>query len=187
MKRLKLLALSLLVILVTATSGFASVVNLDLYGNPTILGDGSTYIKGQFVNLTFGDAQTPAGLGDGTITLSGSITLQSAWSSVVSLKPKFMALSDTDTWKPIMFSGSIGETKPFSYVVSQTTDGIYSFQFLSGAASGASNPADWSLVSATLKNSNPPASTPIPAAALLLGSGLLGLFGVNKARKNNAV
>jgi hypothetical protein len=29
------------------------------------------------------------------------------------------------------------------------------------------------------------AATPIPAAFLLLGSGLLGLFGVNKSRKQS--
>lgn len=58
------------------------------------------------------------------------------------------------------------------------TKGVYQFgaYLENGDASST-----WQLQSATLSNS---AKTPIPAAALLLGSGVLGLFGVNKSRRN---
>lgn len=56
--------------------------------------------------------------------------------------------------------------------------GVYSFY---AYAFGMSNDAEWKLNGAKLVND---AKTPIPGAVILLGSGLLGLLGVNKVRRS---
>lgn len=59
-----------------------------------------------------------------------------------------------------------------------TATGIYNLSaYAYGESYDIANPAQWKLTSATVSK------TPIPAAALLLGSGLAGLFGVTRARK----
>ncbi len=72
--------------------------------------------------------------------------------------------------------GTSSWTKTYD-VVGYDPAGIYFTAFLSGPSSATT----WTLTSATLSDSKP-ATTPIPAAGLLLGSGLLGLFGIGKAR-----
>jgi len=61
--------------------------------------------------------------------------------------------------------------------------GLYALSVIANDLWGDNAAAHWTVNSATLTTTS--AATPIPAAFLLLGSGLLGLFGVNKSRKLN--
>jgi len=182
MKMYKSLLMSAALLVVFATSSFAlpAVDPYDLYGNNYVSGTETVYNKGDGVNITFGSVGNPAFIGTGgVIHLDVMITLKSVWDNVGKLTAKFYE-EGSDQIQTAVITGSIGGvmTLIFSNIPEQTS-GIYSF-LLHSEATGK-NLADWTLNFATLKD--PPAATPIPAAFLLLGSGLLGLFGVNKSRK----
>ena len=59
--------------------------------------------------------------------------------------------------------------------------GLYQLKVIANDIWDKNLAAHWTINSATLTTKS--AATPIPAAFLLMGSGLLGLFGVNKSRK----
>ena len=184
MKMYKSLLMSAALLVVCATSGFAltTVDPYDLYGNNYVSGTETVYNKGDGVNITFGSVENPAFIGSGgVIHLDIMITLKSVWDNVGKLTAKFYE-EGSDQLQTAEVSGSIGTvmTLVFNNIPEQA-NGIYSF-LLHSEATGK-NLADWTLNFATLKDPPVTPNTPIPAAFLLLGSGLLGLFGVNKSRK----
>lgn len=61
--------------------------------------------------------------------------------------------------------------------------GLYALSVIANDIWGDNAEAHWTINNACLTTTS--AATPIPAAFLLLGSGLLGLFGVNKSRKQS--
>ncbi|WP_325646978.1 hypothetical protein [Humidesulfovibrio sp.] len=184
MKMCKSLLMSAALLVVFATSSFAltTVDPYDLYGNNYVSGTDTVYNKGDGVNVTFGSVGNPAAIGNGgVIHLDVMITLKSVWDNVGKITAKFYEEGSGQIQTAVV-TGSIGGV--FNLVfnnIPEQTSGIYSF-LLHSEATGK-HLADWTLNFATLKDPPVTPSTPIPAAFLLLGSGLLGLFGVNKSRK----
>lgn len=172
MKKLTLVVMSLALLLVTATSSFASVV----FGASGPYNENTPWTYN--LNLAPGTDSALLTLNlqlIGNWNLSGPLTLS------------------TKTYLDGFANGSpipgIAELRPSSlggggYTVSgyipllDTKGGLYALELASstpGVALGAFNVVSGSV-----------ATTPIPAAFLLLGSGLVGLFGVKRVRRGSA-
>ncbi|MDO9081797.1 MAG: hypothetical protein Q7U56_00775, partial [Humidesulfovibrio sp.] len=82
--------------------------------------------------------------------------------------------SSSESFAPLTASTSL-----LSFDVVYNPSGVYAFK---AYVTSGTDDATWTMTKATLNSKT--ATTPIPAAGLLLGSGLLGLFGIGKARRN---
>lgn len=114
-----------------------------------------------------------------TLTLQLNATgLAGATRAVDYLKGSGFAATPTAyVLQPLTLPGTSSASWTVSYDVLYNAAGIYNFSSYLKTPGASSS---WTLTSATLSN---PAKTPIPAAGLLLGSGVLGLFGLGKARR----
>ncbi|MDO9083407.1 MAG: hypothetical protein Q7U56_09000 [Humidesulfovibrio sp.] len=170
MKKLTLVVMSLALLLVTATSSFAAII--DVAG------------AGPYANYqTWSMNYTPTA---GTLTadLNLNIMLTGTWNT------------GADDWQ--VFVMGVGKTAKKTFLYSTDDASYYTASLsipllpvpadgvgvyaLSAKSFGDNADARWSIVS----GSNITSTTPIPAAFLLLGSGLVGLFGVKRVRRGNA-
>lgn len=173
MKKARVLAICLTVLLVSATSSFAAVIWTAPAGS-------TVYANYAFDNKAIWSSGTLNLLGvQGTDTAPLKLALTFTTSSFA--KPP--GLYVTGTLKGItnfmLDSGSASWTETID--VRYSDKGIYAFTAYVGSKKSDTT-GTWTFGGATLSNSKP-ATTPIPAAGLLLGSGLLGLFGLGKARR----
>ncbi|MDP3427857.1 MAG: hypothetical protein Q8S17_10845 [Humidesulfovibrio sp.] len=194
MKRtLSAACLSLVLLLAFAASGFASVWTASdgvgtTYVKPTSLTPGSNAWSSGPVEVS---AAALAGLSDLVFTFD-YIALGS-WDSVAGTKvdkqftvDKFFVSIfngvDTFTYESIIDQNEPTDMQAvhLEYLLPKIA-GTYVFQ-----AIGQMTATDekWELTGATLGSSSTP--TPIPGAVWLLGSGLLGIMGFKRARKNAA-
>lgn len=181
MKKFKALFTSLALLLVCASSGFAVVIDA-----PWVYSDASQFKNGVSLDLQFGTDLNPAAPGTGTMNLHLDILAGNSWNSGWNLKQKFSVLGD-DLTLPIYGAGvKVAAGTVFSYDLNVTPNksGIYEFELFSRSTVAAAD-AYWSLNKAQLTNSEP-SKTPLPAAILLFGSGLVGMFGVNKVRRRGS-
>ncbi|KAF0233731.1 MAG: hypothetical protein FD177_1372 [Desulfovibrionaceae bacterium] len=191
MKKRLLALVSLMLIVVCASSGYALTIDLPVTSGKWY----GTYIDSAFnpVDLTqkWSASQT---LGAGTYELKLDITTRGVWSSVPATDSfEFFAAGSTlkeggkkyggSYAEYIVNDGSGNKGYVFTYTLPAITaaSGIYAFSAFSvGESYGGPSPAEWKMNSASVSK------TPIPAAFLLLGSGLVGLFGVKRVRRGSA-
>lgn len=185
MKRTKIALLSLAILLVSVTSSFATVVPGVWSGTTGQLYNGDVFNPSELSNLS---------VQAGTYTFNVSGVASGFWGVQVipaSTAPYYTLMAEAvggfANSSPIVFgtfSHSGTSVDPFSTSASfGLATGIYSFKLVSAGSETASW---WSPTSASISGSQPIGKAPIPAAALLLGSGVLGLFGVNKTRKTRS-
>ncbi|HWR04302.1 MAG TPA: hypothetical protein VN419_09805 [Humidesulfovibrio sp.] len=174
MKSCKALFMSLALLVVCATSGFASPVV-----NTIPLSTAGDYYMGQEWqdSVTIAPGVTSAYFKMNVNLLGGSWNTNAEKDHLV----LFSAASGNDIFivghHP---NGNEGTFDITGYLNLVTGPGLYALSVVANDIWGANEAAHWTINSASLTTTSP---TPIPAAFLLLGSGLLGLFGVNKSRK----
>ena len=186
-------SLSLVMLMAFAASGFASVWTADdgvgtTYVKPTSLTPGSNTWSSGPVDVS---ASTLAGLTDLKFTFD--YIAVGSWDSVAGTKldkqftvDKFFVNIfngvDTFTYESIIDQNEPTDTQAvhLEYLLPKIA-GTYVFQ-----AIGQMTATDekWILSGAALGSNSTP--TPVPGAVWLLGSGLLGLMGFKRARKNAA-
>ncbi len=175
MKKTTILAICMAVLLVGATSGFAAPLWTAL-PDSTVRGDGD--YTGQFWS---GSTTDPLSIPSTTpLQLTLQFTATGLGSDNIFLVGGTKGLGSTgigttsESFAPLSGSGTL------SFDVVHNPSGIYAFTAY--ILSNSYDTAAWTMTKATLDVKT--ATTPIPAAGLLLGSGLLGLFGIGKARRN---
>ncbi|MDO9081783.1 MAG: hypothetical protein Q7U56_00705 [Humidesulfovibrio sp.] len=173
MKKARVLAICLTVLLVSATSSFAAVIWTETPATPI------GYVNHATNPLASWSATTPVLSGTSasfpltlSLTFTTSSFVKAPWLYVTG------ASSGGDSLR--LTAGSLSLTKTFA--VDYQSSGVYAFGAYVESAKLVDAGATWAFKSATLSDTKP-ATTPIPAAGLLLGSGLLGLFGIGKARR----
>lgn len=160
-----MLTLALLATLLCATSASATVLPVDT---------SIWYQKGTAVNTWSVAGVSSSGTGPLLLTLSfntqGIGSSGSSYLKVYGVDP----LSPT-VYSPVFVTAAQSFYSDIQIPVTESKTGVYAFDIqIKGVVGSAFN-----LQSASLTGG---AKTPIPAAALLLGSGVLGLFGIGKAR-----
>jgi len=174
MKSCKALFMSLALLVACATSSFATEIT-----TVTPLNTSGDYYMGQPWSQTVDIAAgvTSAKLDMVVNMLGGSWNTSEEKKTLVYMS----AASGTDIFfnnHPDIGSGTFTISSMFDI---SSGPGLYALKVIANDIWGDNNEAHWTINSATLTTTK--AATPIPAAFLLLGSGLLGLFGVNKSRK----
>lgn len=175
MKKLTLVVMSLALLLVTATSSFAAIITIP----------GST----GWDKFTPWSADVTLAPGTDSAFLTLNLQLLGDWNTSTSLRKTLARLDGFTGEREIL--GIVGlqpvSTGSSFYTVSgyiplvDYKGGVYSLGLASsGPAFPGSTLAAFNVVSGSV------ATTPIPAAFLLLGSGLVGLFGVKRVRRGNA-
>lgn len=168
MKKINVILLSLAILLVSATSGFSSV----LVGTENV----------SFVGLLtpFG----PVGMGAASFTdpnksVLGDFSLNIVMSNNLPGVASFYGVTGTGGTvfssgvSPTSYTGIFSDLK-----VDYRPDGVYQFAFFAYPLGAA--PA---TATAELYKTNTPNKTPLPAAVWFFGTGLVGLVGLRKKRK----
>jgi len=176
MKKVKVALWCLALLLVSATSSFAlAVVDTTTVGTSgvfTLPGVNNTYYNSQ---LWTENVVVPVGTSSAVFNMG--VTLNGAWNTSIT---SFQALaSGVNGAITNIYTPNSNLTPSIQIPITLSGAGTYTLSAQSIGALG--NDASWTINSASVTTT--PSKTPIPAAALLLGSGILGLFGVNKARK----
>lgn len=175
MKKFKALFTSLALLLVCASSGFAAIDAPWIFTGDTT----KYYNTSDNLILEFGSAGKPAAPGTGVLTLSLDIVANN-WNAFT-LKQHFNTVGESLVQD--LYVSPVGSAFHFELPVLTDKSGIYQFELFSTGK--ASSTAYWELSKAQLSNSEP-SKTPLPAAILLFGSGLVGMFGVNKVRRRGS-
>lgn len=119
-----------------------------------------------------------------------NISLNGPWNTNGQLSTLAVMVGSSN--EQILYSGlPAGNTLTISSPLTLTPGGgVYTFLVRAYDMSGtlgayfANKEANWTINSATVTTTS---KTPIPAAALLLGSGLVGLLGINRFRRTGSI
>lgn len=183
MKSARVYALSLLLLVLCASSAFATVTTTTSVIDLNSPADTHAYT----VN--------PMETWSKTITLDKNvisadfnmnISLHGPWNNT-GLLPSLAVMVGSSN-EQILYSGMpTGSTLPITGSLNLTSGGgVYTFLVRAYDMSGqfgsffANTGANWTINSASVTTTS---KTPLPAAVLLLGSGLVGLLGVNRFRR----
>lgn len=178
-------AMGMILVLGLATSGLASTWSVT--GDPSVqTGPGSTWSQ----DVTLSASSTPydmvfnvllQGTWDGS--LDTNYTTATTLDKLIVSVLQGSAVIATQTFDTMDISIKQAEAGGLNFslhaLVPITTTGVYTIKVLSGATMPTET---WGLASA----SGAPAATPVPAAVWMLGTGLLGLMGYKRARRNAA-
>ncbi len=173
MKKARVLAICLTVLLVSATSSFAAVIWSETPAAPI------SYANHATNKLALWSATTPV-LSGTSASFPLTLTLEFATSGFATAPRMFAKGASSGGESYLLTAGSASWKKNF--IVDYKSSGVYAFSAYVESFNPANAAGTWAFKSATLSDTKP-ATTPIPAAGLLLGSGLLGLFGIGKARR----
>ncbi len=172
MKKARVLAICLTVLLVSATSSFAAVI-WTATGTPSVYQNNYINPSSKWASGVLDLSKVQGAAGPLTLTLSFTTD------DVLGKTKLYVDGTRVDGRAASWVYGKTDMVFTQPVDVAFNSKGVYS---LSAYFTMSGSPAaTWTLTGATLSNSQP--TTPIPAAGLLLGSGLLGLFGIGKARR----